>query len=67
MRQVSGSRTGRQFSRYDASVEALLATGAAGVVESLLRNIARTTVLPKCYVYEAEVWVFRGFWGVLQF
>ena len=43
------------WARYDARVEAMLDMGAAGVVESLLRSVARTTRVEECAAYEAQV------------
>jgi hypothetical protein len=45
-------------------VEAVLDMGAAGVVEGLLRCIARTPRHPERLIYETQVYLFVSFFRV---
>ena len=45
----------RRWARYDARVGAMLSAGAPGVVESLLRHVARTTRAEELKAYEVQV------------
>ena len=46
-RRVSQERARKRWARYDDKVEALLGMGAAGVVETLMRTVARNPHLEK--------------------